>query len=413
MTGPALLTVAQAVALVLARSQALAPRLVPLADALGLILAETVVADVDLPPFTKALMDGYAVRASDLTEAGEHPLRVVDEISAGRTSTRSIEPGEAARIMTGAPLPSGSDAVVNVERTRPDPADPTLVWITTTGPIAPGMHRLDRGREMRRGEVLLEPGMMIRPGTVGLIASAGRGSVEATPRPSVAVVPTGDELVPAEQVPGLGQIRNTNGPILGALARGWGASVVVEHPSIPDDPDRLIEMFRRELGESDVLLISGGVSVGIKDHVPSALLAAGAEPVFHKVAVKPGKPIWFGVGPPRSDGRPGTLVFGLPGNPASALVGFLLFVRPALDALSGRGSNPIPVEVAKLGASFEHRGDRPTYHPVRVEGDRVFPLDWAGSADLRTVALADGFAAFAPGDHDHRAGDPVKWLRFP
>ena len=413
MTQARLLTVDDAVASVLHRAKPLPPRLVPLADSLGLILAESVAADVDLPPFTKALMDGYAVRSSDFPRAGEHRLQVVAEVAAGQTSDRLIGPGEAARIMTGAPLPEGTDAVINVERTRVDPDDPGQVLISTMGPTPTGQFRLDRGREMRRGETLLEPGMTIRPGTVGLIASAGRGSVRVIPRPSVGVVPTGDELVPFEQTPGPGQIRNTNGPILAALARGWGASEVFEHPSVADQAEVLAEVFGRELLERDVLLISGGVSAGIKDLVPSTLVAVGVEPVFHKVAVKPGKPIWFGVGPPRSDDRPGTLVFGLPGNPSSGVVGFLLFVRPALDAVAGRGSNPAVIEEVRLGATFQHRGDRPTYHPVRVEGDRVFPLDWAGSADLRTVALADGFAAFASGDREYEVGDAVGLLRFP
>jgi len=412
MTQSLLLMVDEAVALVLHRAKPLPSRLVPLADSVGLILAESVVADIDLPPFTKALMDGYAVRSTDLPRAGEHRLRVVAEVAAGQTADRSIEPGEAARIMTGAPLPEGTDAVINVERTRIDPDDPNQVLITTSGPTPPGQFRLDRGREMRRGETLLGPGITIRPTTVGLIASAGRGSVRVIPKPSVGVVPTGDELVPVEQTPGSWQIRNTNGPILAAMARDWGASEVFEHPSVADRPEVLAEVFGRELLERDVLLISGGVSAGIKDLVPSTLVEVGVKPVFHKVAVKPGKPIWFGVGPPRSKDRPGTLVFGLPGNPASGVVGFLLFVRPAMDVLAGRGSNASTIEKVRLGTTFHHRGDRPTYHPVRVEGDRVFPLDWAGSADLRTVALADGFAAFASGDHVYEVGDAVGLLRF-
>ncbi len=158
----------------------------------------------------------------------------------------------------------------------------------------------------------------------------------------------------------------------------------------------------------DVLIVSGGVSAGTRDLVPSTLVDLGVEPVFHKVKVKPGKPLWFGVGPPRGD-KPGTLVFGLPGNPVSGFVCFLLFVRPALDALAGRDPRRTQLASFSLGAPFEHRGDRPTYHPARLVDGCVFPLDWAGSADLRTVALADGFAAFPPGIEPF---ERVKWSGF-
>ena len=410
MTATRLLTVAEAVRAILDRAQPLPSRSVSLADSLGLVLAESVVADTDLPPFTKALMDGYAVRSADLPSAGEHRLRVVAEITAGRVSDRPIAAGEAARIMTGAPLPSCADAVINVERTRLDPADIQYVIVMTSAPTPPGLATLDRGREMRRDETLLEPGAMIRAGTIGLIGSAGRRSIRVIPRPSVGVVPTGDELVPVDQPLTAGTIRDTNGPMLAALARSWGATEVEAHRSVADQRDALIAAFAGELQERDVLLVSGGVSAGILDLVPGALVAAGVEPVFHKVAVKPGKPIWFGVGPRRSHDRPGTLVFGLPGNPASGLVGFLLFVRPALDALAGRAAQPTALESWPLGASFTHRGDRPTYHPVRIADGRLYPTRWAGSADLRAVALADGFAAFPPGDQEFAAGEMVGFL---
>ncbi len=399
-----MLSVDRAIEAILARARPLATVRVPLRSALGATLAEDARADIDLPPFDKALMDGYAVRSVDLATPGDHRLRVVDEIFAGRTSTRELGPGEAASIMTGAPLPPGADAVVAVERARPIDGDGVIV----PGPVAPGSNRLERAREMRVGEVVVPRGARLRPATLGLLGSTGRFSVEVVPFPSVMVVPTGDELVPVDRRPEAGQIRNTNSVMLAALAEGWGAKAVAEHPIAPDDPVALRSILGSGL-ESDVLLISGGVSAGLKDLVPAALLALGVEPVFHKVRIKPGKPLWFGVGPDRGDG-PGTLVFGLPGNPASGLVGFLLFVRPALDALAGR-PDPIPRPTSiPLGAPFRHRGDRPTYHPSRLEAGRAHPLDWAGSADLRTVAMADGFAVFPAGDRDFEAGEAVGFL---
>ena len=413
MSNTPLLSVETAVNLVLDQARPLSSRSTPLLEAIGLVLAESIVADIDYPPFVKALMDGYAVRSADLCEAGEHRRRVVVEILAGQVSDRRIIAGEVARIMTGAPLPPGTDAVVPVERTRIDPDDSSHVTLQLDRPVVAGQSRLEQGREQWRGDTLLGPGTILRGGMIGLIGSAGRAEVQAIPRPSVAIVPTGDETVPVAEFPGPGQIRDTNGPMLTALVKGWGATDLVTRPSTPDQPATLRDAFARELHQADVLIISGGVSAGVKDLVPAALVEAGVKPIFHKVAVKPGKPIWFGVGPERSGGRPGTLVFGLPGNPASGVVGFLLFVRPALEALAGRGVRPTLLESAQLGQAFTHRGDRPTYHPVRVDGQRVYPLKWAGSADLRTVALADGFAQFDAGDREYPEGSPVGLLRLP
>ena len=285
------------------------------------------------------------------------------------------------------------------------------------GPVEAGQNRLSRAREMRVGESLLVAGTQINPARLGLIASAGRSEVLAIPSPSLAVVPTGDELVPLNQVPGPGQIRNTNGVMLAGLARASGCRDVFESPVAPDDPDLLRRSLARELGRTedsahgrvDILLISGGVSAGTKDLVPSTLIDLGVEPIFHKVNVKPGKPLWFGVEPRRAN-KPGTLVFGLPGNPVSGIVGFLLFVRPALEALTGRDPRRTQLASFPLGTTFDHRGDRPTYHPSRLVVGRIIPLDWAGSADLRTVALADGFAAFPPGDRKFAIGEEIPFL---
>ena len=188
---------------------------------------------------------------------------------------------------------------------------------------------------MRAGEVLLEQGTPLDATKLGLIASAGRSEVQAIPGPAVAVVPTGDEIIPPSQRPQPGQIRNSNGVMLAGLARAWGARQVRECPVSPDDPSVLRASLGAALEGTDVLLISGGVSAGTKDLVPSTLMDLGIEPIFHKVHVKPGKPLWFGIGRSRGD-EPGLLVFGLPGNPVSGVVGFLLFVRPALEALAGR-----------------------------------------------------------------------------
>jgi molybdopterin molybdotransferase len=405
-----MLTIVEALEAVLDRAVPLAGRPTALADALGCALAEDVAADIDMPPFDKALMDGYAVRASDLA-GGDRRLAIGEEITAGRTPTRPLGPREAASIMTGAPIPVGADAVVMVERTR---REGEFVIIDDPD-VSPGRNRLQRGREMRAGEIVLTRGTALNAPRLGLLAAVGRPIVSVVPRPKVIVVSTGDELVEPGQVPGPGQIRNSNATMQGALAAASGAEVE-SLPIVPDEPESLRQALARGLA-ADVLIITGGVSAGNRDLVPATLEALRVERVFHKVRLKPGKPLWFGVAPTRRDGSPAPLVFGLPGNPVSGVVGFLLFVRPALDVLAGRAGRADRSVPARLSRPFNHSGDRPTYHPSRVFEATVpghlvdvEPLDWAGSADLRTVARADGFAIFPAGDRAYAPGEIVRFL---
>jgi molybdopterin molybdotransferase len=281
--------------------------------------------------------------------------------------------------------------------------------------VRPGQNRLVRGQIYRTGDLILRRGTALGPAHLGLLASIGRSSVLAVQRPRVAIVPTGDELVEPDRVPRPGQIRNSNGVMLEGLCLAQGA-VAEALPIAPDEPQALGRILGRGL-EFDVLLVTGGVSAGQRDLVPGVLEELGVGRVFHKVRLKPGKPLWFGVGPGRA-GRPGTLVFGLPGNPVSGLVGFLLFVRPALERLAGRTGKPSEPMRACLDREFVHRGDRPTYHParwVRRSGDAatagvIEPLAWAGSADLLGVARADGLAVFQAGDRVFREGEIVPFL---
>jgi molybdopterin molybdotransferase len=388
-------------------------RPVPAADELldavaDCTLAEDVRADMDLPPFDKALVDGYAVRCDDL-RGPERWLRVAGLIAAGQAPTRPLDQGETVHIMTGAPVPVGCDAVVMHERTR---SSGDRVWVEEPD-VRAGQNILPRGREMVAGEVVLRCGSLLTPAQLGVLASVGRTSVKIL-RPRVAIVPTGDELVESDRMPGPGQIRNSNAVMLRALAAAETAAVEVLQIA-PDEPAVLRQYLARGL-DFDVLITTGGVSAGQRDLVPSVLEELGARRIFHKVRLKPGKPLWFGTGPSRGE-RPATLVFGLPGNPVSSLVGFFLFVRPALAVQSGRPRPGLGSVAARLTCGFHHRGDRPTYHPARLveRGDLRGPVSietllWSGSADLRTAALADGFAVFAPGDHDYVPGDVVGFL---
>jgi molybdopterin molybdotransferase len=397
-----MLTVAQALEIVLQNVKPLAPATTPLGpDALGLVLAEDVASDLDLPPFDKAMMDGFALRASDLRE-GRAELTIIEEIPAGKTPTKTVEAGQASRIMTGAPMPNGADAVVMIEHCE---IAGSKVRINEPRP-ANGMNVLTRGREMRIGATVLRAGERIRPQELGLLAAVGRTSAKVQPRPSVTILPTGDELVDASQKPGPGQIRNSNGPMLvGQVAR---AGALPRFVGIAQDEVGHLRSLIGEGLQSDILLLSGGVSAGKLDLVPGVLAELGVKPLFHKISMKPGKPLLFGVKGER-------LVFGLPGNPVASLVCFEVFVRPALRVLRGLPPGPSHVS-ATLTKDLPYRTDRTLYHPLRLsDSDTGFsaePLPWFGSPDLRGTLSANAFAVLDEGEGTVRAGERVTVLRM-
>ena len=366
---------------------------------LGLPLAEDISADLDMPPYDKAMMDGYAVRAADLT-GGQARLQVIEEVIAGAVPRLAVGVNQATRIMTGAPVPDGADAVVMVERTKLTDGDRVAI---DDKHVKPGSNIMRRGQEMRAGQVVLAKGTRLRPQELGVLATVGRTEALLQPAPSVAVLATGNEIVEAPAKPGPGQIRNGNGPMLMAqVARAGGLPTYVG--LAPDETAGLRAKVADGL-KLDVLLITGGVSAGKLDLVPGVLADLGVEPIFHKVTMKPGKPVFFGVHR-RRPGAPG-LVFGLPGNPVSAMVCFALFARPALRGLMGREAAPSLVK-AKLTTDFPHRGDRPTYHPANLAANdgclEVRPVSWFGSPDLRSVTAANAFVVLPPGDLTHKAG---------
>ena len=379
----------------------LPPTRTPLNDAAGLVLAEDAAATADSPPFTKAMMDGFAVRTADLSNPTV-ALPVRGEVAAAPGTPPSIEPQTAVRIMTGGPVPGGADAVIPVEVATE--ADGNVRFEMTP---RVGQNVLRRGSIGRAGEPVLPAGSLITPRAAAALGEYGFAEVAAVPRPTVAFASTGDELVDVSQTPGPGQIRNSSTPMLRHLIESWHCDPVPLGVAL-DTTESLDDIIRRGL-EADVLLLTGGVSAGNYDLVPDRLAAAGVRPVFHKVAIKPGKPIWFGV---VKTGERRTLVFGLPGNPVSSLVCAEVFVRSAVDVLAGRPPHDPQVDVA-LAAPIPQKGDRTTYWPATLsaDGQAATPADWRGSADLLHLATADGWLVLPPGSATFAAGHRLPFHR--
>jgi molybdopterin molybdotransferase len=316
--------------LVLDAAKALPAESIPAAGAPGRTLARDVMAGEDIPPFTKAAMDGYAVRSVDTRPAaagaggGAVELDVVEDLPAGRRARRAIGPGQSARIMTGAPLPEGADAVVMVEDTEKRGGR-----VLVRRAVRPGANIGLAGEDLKKGEIALERGSVIGPAETGMLAAAGLVRVPVVRRPRLAVIATGDEIVEPGERRRPGQIRNANGPALAAMAAEAGADA--RYLGIARDREASLRAKLARAKGADILVLSGGVSVGDYDLVKDELRAAGVRPVFWQVRIKPGKPVFFG-----RRGR--QLVFGLPGNPTSAMVTFLLFVRPAVERMLGRKS---------------------------------------------------------------------------
>ena len=371
---------------------------VALTDAVGRTLAEPPRADRPSPPFDKAMMDGFALRIADWPATGA-ALPIAGERAAGPGQTPPLPPKSALRIMTGAPVPPGADAVVPVERTA-EAGDAVAI---AGEPPQPGANILREGCVTAAGEVLVAAGTRIAPRHLAALAEFGHAELTVRERPRVAIIATGDELVPHDQTPGPGQIRNSNAPMLAAQIAACDA--VAEPLGIAaDDRDDLAAKIEAGLAR-DVLLLSGGVSAGAYDLVPDLLAAAGVRKVLHKVAVKPGKPLWVGV---RDDGRK-TIVLGLPGNPVSSFVCFEVFARPVLRRLVGDES-PRLMRTAPLTAPHRQKGDRATFWPARQTGDGMEPLPWQGSADLVRLAAADVLMIVPPGDRTWDTGEGMEYV---
>jgi molybdopterin molybdotransferase len=387
----AMLSIGQARAAVLAEVRPLEAEEVAVADALGRVLAEDVVAAADVPGFANSAMDGFAVRSGP---AGRR-LRIAGESRAGAPAARPLGDGEAIRISTGAMLPEGADAVLQIELvTESDGA------IVLGDDVRPGRNIRHPGEDVTKGTTLMSAGAMLGPAEIGVAVNAGRASVGVASRPHVAILATGDELTDPGAPLGPGQIHDSNAPMLAALARQAGAEVRARR--VGDRRAATTEAIREALGEADLLVLSGGVSVGPHDHVKPALEANDVEQVFWRVALRPGRPTWFGVR--RGDG---TLVLGLPGNPVSAYVTFALFARPAIERLQGV-SRTTRTAKARLAVAIPRHPDRDECVRVRIdEQGAATPTGPQGSHILSSLLGADGLAVIPRGEGDLPAGSVV------
>ncbi len=382
MTEPrAMLAFEEALAIVLASARFLGDEQVPLLDAAGRVLAADIVADTDQPPFAKSAMDGFACRRTDLPG----PLPVIETVAAGAVPRETVARGRCTRIMTGAPLPPGADCVVKFEDTE-TLSDGTVRCVRNVDKA--NISR--QGEDVRCGDIVLERGMRIAAPHIAVLAAVGVSQVPVARRPGVAIIATGDELIAVDSRPGPGQIRNSNGPQLTAQTVAAGAVPSVRAP-VRDEAAALHEALAAALADSEVVVLSGGVSSGDFDLVPQAMRDCGLEIRFDRIAMKPGRPTTFAV-------KDGAWCFGLPGNPVATFLQFENLVRPLLVRLMG--GDPAPrTFLATLAETVSRRDTtRQAWLPVRLTADGgARPFDYHGSAHIHALCRADGFIVLPAG----------------
>lgn len=400
----ALLTVEEAQARILADVPLQPPEIVPLAQAIGRVLAEDVHSTVDVPPWDNSAMDGYALRAAD-TEEGEVRLSLLEVVGAGAVAQAAVVPGAAIGVMTGAPIPEGADAVVMVEHT--DGATEGTVCVRGRSEV--GRHIRRRGEDVAQGSVVLTAGTVCSPARAGLASSVGHTTLAVRRRPVVAILSTGDEIVAPGQPLAPGQIWSSNNATLCGLVLAAGA-VPLDLGIVPDTLEATTAALQRAIEGADAVVTTGGVSVGAYDFVKEAFEAVGGGLSFWKVKMKPGKPLAFGqVGP---EGRGRVPLFGLPGNPVSCMVNFLQFVRPWLRTSLGDRTPHLPVIDATAGDDFLQRPGRARLIRVRLErGERGWIARSTGSQSsgvLTSMARADGLMLVGADAPSPSIGDPVR-----
>jgi len=395
-----MITVDEALSIVLDRIQPLGVEVIALEDAPFRLLAQDVIADIDLPPFDRARMDGYALRSEDLKTAPAR-LRAIGEIAAGASFDGTINAGEAIKIFTGAPVPRGADAVQKVEVTE---SDNSSVLIKEA--VSPGQFITPRASEVRAGQIVAESGREIGPAEMAVLASFGYSKVRVSLRPRIAVISTGSELVPVSEKPEAAQIRNSNSYTIASYAVRAGATVR-NLGTVIDTTEAVRAVLLKASRASDLVITSGGVSMGDYDLVKAVLIDLGADLYFDKVSIRPGKPTVFAR-------LKDTYFFGLPGNPVSTSVTFNVFARPAIRKMQGEASPLLTTVRAELTRSLSDSSSRRSYLPARlfVESGhaKAEPLKWGGSSDLVAFMRANALIVFPEQLHSIAEGETVEVL---
>ncbi|MGD0581742.1 MAG: gephyrin-like molybdotransferase Glp [Bacteroidales bacterium] len=360
-------------------------------DAAGRILAMDVSSDMDMPPFNRAAVDGFACHRSDL----DNELEIIEVIRAGKEPEKKAGINQCAKIMTGAIVPEGCDFVFMVEDSKILSSGKVIY---TGKPLKPNMSL--KGEDVKRGEIVLRKGKLLKPQDIAVLAAVGCVNVKVAVKPSIGILSTGDELVEPEEKPGRSRIRNTNAFQLLAQAERAGASGKY-YGIAPDDEEKTYRLIVSAISENNVVLLTGGVSMGDFDFVPSVLKKAGVEILFDQVNVQPGKPTTFGV-------HPHSIIFGLPGNPVSAFTQFETLVRPLISKMMGHTYKPEEKFLA-MAVSYERKQSfRVAWLPVMInENNEVIPVEYHGSAHITAFPYADGIVKIASGKTTLKKGEKV------
>lgn len=384
-----MITIEQAYDIVINNAYSLPTEKINFTDSLGRILAEDVVSDIEMPPFDKSAMDGYACRRADL----KNKLEIIEVIPAGKIPEKEIGQNQCANIMTGAPIPKGADCVVQVELTK---VEGNFVIITDP----PHRNNISyQGEDVKIGTKVLHKGIKIEAQHIAVFAAVGYTHVLVHKKPKVGIISTGDELVEPQNKPSVSQIRNSNGYQLIGQVKSCGA--IANYIGIAEDtPEDTFDKVSKALKENDIVLLTGGVSMGSFDFVPQVLENAGVKILFDLIAVKPGKPTTFGMAGNK-------FCFGLPGNPVSSYMQFDLLVKPLIYKLMGQDYKPLDIRMP-IGIEYKRKNtDRKAYFPVIIEKGEVFPVDYHGSAHIHALSSAHGIVYMEIGQKLIKKGDLV------
>jgi molybdopterin molybdotransferase len=386
-----MITFEQAYGIVMESAFSTGNELVPFTDSFNRVLAEKVISDIDMPPFTKSSVDGFAYRKQDIA----NDLEVLETIPAGATPAKTIGVNQCSRIMTGAPVPDGADCVIMIEDTEILPSDRIrFIKKSTKDNIA------FRGEDVRKGDMVLNPGIKITPQDIAVIAAIGHTSVTVSKMPRVAVISSGSELVEPDKIPGVSQIRNSNSYQLMAEIERAGATGKY-YGIASDDEYVAYDIIKEAISENNIVLITGGVSMGDFDFVPAVLEKAGVRILFTRVAVQPGKPTTFGI-------HDKAIVFGLPGNPVSSFLQFELLVRPLICKMMGYKWKPLEILLPMKEKFSKKSADRMALIPVAITDDReVIPVEFHGSAHISAMSNAFGIISLPVGIKSIEKGEIV------